>query len=89
MLQANLPILFQDKMMQRKFIRQKERIENDRKNFIAARERIISKRPNTNSRTSPTHAKSIENVAKIGFHLPITYSQIFLVYLMYNASVTQ
>ena len=78
-LEANLPISFQDKMMPREFIRQKERKENDRKKFIASGGRIISKRPNPKSRTAPTHAKSIEDATKNGFRLP-TLSERTLVY---------
>ena len=78
-LEANLSISFQDKMMQREFIRQKERKENDRKKFIASGGRIITKRPNPKSRPSPTHAKSIEDATKDGFRLP-TLSQRSLVY---------
>ena len=78
-LEANLPISFQDKMMQREFIRQKEIKENDRKKFIASGGRIISKRPNPKSRTAPTHAKSIEDATKNGFRLP-TLSERTMVY---------
>ena len=78
-LEANLPISFQDKMMQREFERQKGLIENDRKKFIASGGKIISKRPNPKSRPSPTHAKSIEDATKEGFRLP-TLSQRSLVY---------
>ena len=78
-LEANLPISFQDKMMQREFERQKGIIENERKKFIASGGRIISKRPNPKPRTSPTHAKSIEDATKIGFRLP-TLSQRTMVY---------
>ena len=78
-LKANLPISFQDKMMQREFLCQKERIENERKKFIASGVRIISKRPNTKSPVAPTHAKTIEDATKIGFCLP-TLSQRSLVY---------
>ena len=74
-LTANLPISFQDKMMQREFERKKERIENERKNFTASGGRIISKRPNIKPHTSPTYAKSIEDVTKVGFCLP-TLSQL-------------
>ena len=35
-LEANLPISFQDKMLQREFVRQKGIIENVRKQFIAS-----------------------------------------------------
>ena len=73
-LEANLPISFQDKMMQREFLRQKERIENARKKFITNGGRIISKRPNPKSAVAPTHAKSIEDATKNGFCLPTTYS---------------
>ena len=51
-LEANLPISFQDKMMQRELERRREQIENERKNFIAAGGRIISKRPNTRALSS-------------------------------------
>mgnify|MGYP007101923127 CR=1 FL=1 len=72
--------LFQDKMMQREFLRKKERIENERKKFIASGGRIISKRSYIKPHTSPTYAKSIEDATKIGFCLPTTYSQRSLVH---------
>lgn len=64
-LTANLPISFQDKMMQREFERKKERIENERKNFTASGGRIISKCPNIKPHTSPTYAKSINNMDEL------------------------
>ena len=78
-LRANLPISFQDKIMQKDFLRQKGRIENERKNFVAAGGRIITKRPNIKPHTAPTHAQSIEVATKIGFRLP-TLSERTLVY---------
>ena len=39
-LTANLPISFQDKMMQREFERKKERIENERKNSLQVEEEL-------------------------------------------------
>ena len=78
-LEANLPISFQDKMMQREFERQKGLIENDRKKFIASGGKIISKRPNPKPRTVPTHAKTIEEATKDGFRLP-TLSECSLLY---------
>lgn len=78
-LQVNLPISFQDKIIQREFERQKEKKENERKKFVASGGKIISKRPNTKPHTAPTYAKSIEDATKIGFCLP-TLSQRSLVY---------
>ena len=74
-IQDNLPVSFQDKNLQREFLRQKEKIENERKNFVANGGTIISARPNTQSHTSPSHAKSIQDVTKVGFCLP-TLSQL-------------
>lgn len=78
-LEINLPISFQDKMMQREFERQKEKKENERKRFIATGERIITQRPNPKSSPAPTQAKTIEEVTKAGFRLP-TLSERTMVY---------
>ena len=77
--QVNLPISFQNKLMQRALESKKENQENERKNFLATGGRIISKRPDTKSRTSPTHAKRVEDATKEGFCLP-TLSERTMVY---------
>ena len=77
--QANLPISFQNKLLQRALESKKENQENEREKFLATGGRIISKRPDTKSRTSPTHAKTVEDATKEGFRLP-TLSQRTLVY---------
>ena len=77
--QTNLPISFQNKLMQRALESKKENQENERKNFLATGGRIISKRPDTKSRTSPSHAKRVEDATKEGFRLP-TLSERTMVY---------
>ena len=78
--QANLPISFQNKLMQRALESKKENQENERKNFLATGGRIISKRPNIKSTVAPNHAKRVENATKEGFRLPTTYSERAMVY---------
>ena len=62
--QDNLPISFQDKMMQREFERQKERKENERKKFVAKGGFIITKRPKCPPHISLAHAKTLEEAKK-------------------------
>ena len=77
--QSNLPISFQNKLLQRALESKKENQENERKKFLATGGRIISKRPDTKSRTSPNHAKTVEDATKEGFRLP-TLSERTMVY---------
>ena len=76
---ANLPISFADELFQSEFENRKEQIQNERKQFIKNGGAIFSKRPDTQSRTSPAHAKTIGEVTKGGFRLP-TLSERSLVY---------
>ena len=76
---ANLPISFQNKLLQRALESKKENEENERKKFLATGGRIISKRPDTKSCTSPTHAKTVEDATQKGFCLP-TLSERTMVY---------
>jgi len=76
---ANLPISFQDNLLQNEFEQQKEDEENERNSFVANGGKIISKRPNIKSAVAPSHAKTIEDATKEGFRLP-TLSERTLVY---------
>ena len=69
-LQDNLPISFQDKLMQETLELRKQRKENERRKFLANGGTIISKRPKTQSRIHPARVKNIEEATKTGFHLP-------------------
>ena len=71
-LEANLPISFQDKLMQNEFNRQREDRENERNRFVLRSGKIITKRPNHKIRTC--HAKTIEEATKAGFHLPTLFN---------------
>ena len=77
--QDNLHISFQDKLLQRTLESKKENQEIERRKFVAGGGTIITKRPNFKPRTSPAHARSIEDATKIGFRLP-TLPQRSLVY---------
>ena len=61
-------------------MKQKEKKENERKKFVDAGGRIISKRLNPKSSLAPTQAKTIADVTKAGFCLPTTYSERTMVY---------
>ena len=76
---ADLNISFADKFMQYEFTHQKETLENDRKKFVANGGTLVTKRPIPKPAFAPTHAKTIETVAKKGLRLP-TLSQINLVH---------
>ena len=76
---ANLPISFQDNLLQNEFEQQKEDEENERNSFVANGGKIISKRPNIKSAVAPSHAKTIEDATKEGFRLP-TLSERTMVY---------
>ena len=64
--QDNLPISFQDKMMQRAFEQKKVDRENERKKFVAKGGIIITKRPKSPPHISPAHAKTLEDAKKAG-----------------------
>ena len=64
--QDNLPISFQDKLMQRAFEQKKVDRENERKNFVAKGGRIITKRPKYPSYIFPAHAQTLEEAKKAG-----------------------
>ena len=76
---ANLPISFQDNLLQNEFEEQKEDEENERNSFVANGGKIISKRPNIKPAVASTHAKRVEDATKDGFRLP-TLSERTLVY---------
>ena len=76
---ADLNISFADKFMQYEFTHQKETLENDRKKFVANGGTLVTKRPIPKPAFAPTHAKTIETVAKKGLRLPIL-SQLNLVH---------
>ena len=69
-LQNNLPISFQDKLMQEAFELRIQKKENERIKFLANGGSIISERPKTQSHIHPARAKTIEEAIKTGFHLP-------------------
>ena len=64
--QDNLPISFQDKLMQRAFEQKKVDRENERKKFVAKGGRIITTRPKSAPHISPAHAKTLEEAKKAG-----------------------
>ena len=76
---ANLPISFQDNLLQNEFEEQKEDEENERNSFVANGGKIISKRPNIKPAVAPSHAKRVEDATKEGFRLP-SLSQRSMVY---------
>ena len=65
-LHDNLPISFQDKLMQRAFEQKKVDQENERKKFVALGDSIITRRPNYSPYISPAHAKTLEEATKAG-----------------------
>lgn len=75
----DLPVSFADKLTQNEFLRLKEALALDRKNFVANGGKIITKRPIPQPCHSSTHAKSIQDATQIGFRLP-TLSQLSLVH---------
>ena len=77
---ANLPISFQDNLLQNEFEQQKEDEENERNSFVANGGKIISKRPDIKPAVAPSYAKRVEDATKDGFRLPTTYSKRTLVY---------
>ena len=76
---ANLPISFQDNLLQNEFEEQKEDEENERNSFVANGGKIISKRPDIKPAVAPNRAKTVEDATKEGFRLP-TLSERTLVY---------
>ena len=76
---SNLPISFQDNLLQNEFEEQKEDEENERNSFVANGGKIISKRPNIKPPVAPNHAKRVEDATKEGFRLP-TLPERTLVY---------
>ena len=64
--QDNLPISFQDKLMQRAFEQKKVDRENERKKFVSKGGSIITRRPKYPPHISPAHAKTIEEAKKAG-----------------------
>ena len=76
---ANLPISFQDNLLQNEFEEQKEDEENERNSFVANGGKIISKRPDIKPAVAANHAKRVEDATKEGFRLP-TLSELSLVH---------
>ena len=74
-LEDNLPISFQDKLMQETFELRKREKETERRKFLANGGSIIFTRPKSQYRIHPARAKTIEEATKTGFHLP-TLSQL-------------
>ena len=68
-LDFNLNISFDDKFMQDEFVRRKEILQNERKNFIKSGGSLISKRPKPKIIFSPAHSQTIEDVKKAGLNL--------------------
>ena len=75
----DLPVSFADKLTQNEFLRLKEALALDRKNFVANGGKIITKRPIPQPCHSSTHAKSIQDATQIGFRLS-TLSELSLVH---------
>ena len=68
--ESNLPISFQDKLMQREIERRKKERDNELRRFLRNGGKIITKRPNTQPRICPAHAKTIDEATKKRFSLP-------------------
>ena len=68
--ESNLPISFQDKLMQREIERRKKERDNELRRFLRNGDTIITKRPNPHPRICPAHAKTIDEATKKGFSLP-------------------
>lgn len=68
-LDFNLDISFVDKLMQNKFVRRKEIIRNERKNFISNGGTLISKRHSSTKIFSPTLSKTVEDAKNVGLNL--------------------
>ena len=77
-IQDDLPVSFADKLTQNEFLRLKEVLSLERKNFVAKGGTFLTKRPVPQSCYSPALAKSIQDVTQIGFRLP-TLSKLPLV----------
>ena len=69
-IQNNLTISFQDKLMQETFELRKQRKENERKKFLAAGGKIVTKRQKSQSHIHPARVKTIEEAIKTEFHFP-------------------
>ena len=69
-IQDDLPVSFADKLTQNEFLRLKEALALERKNFVANGGSIFSKRPIPQPCHSPAHSKSIDDATKIGLRLP-------------------
>ena len=75
---ANLPISFADKRIQNEFIRQKEKKEIERRNFIANGGKIFTERAKFQPVTSTVKTRKLTDVTKRGLCLP-TLSQLNMV----------
>jgi len=67
-LDFNLDISFDDKLMQDEFVRRKEILQNERKNFISNGGILISKRPSPTKIFFPTLSKTVEDAKRIGLN---------------------
>ncbi len=82
---ADRPISFADSLLQNDFLKQKEKLENDRKKFAATGGVIINQRPIPKSITAPVGAKTIETATEVGLRLP-TLSELLVVHTESNAT---
>ena len=69
-LENNLSISFHDKLMQGTFELRKREKENERRKFLAAGGKIVTKRQKSQSHIHPARVKTIEEAIKTEFHLP-------------------
>ena len=69
-LENNLSISFQDKLLQGTFELRKREKENERRKFLAAGGKIVTKRQKSQSHIHPARVKTIEEAIKTEFHLP-------------------
>ena len=82
---ADLPISFADSLLQTDFLKQKEKLENDRKKFVANDGVIFNKRPIPQSITAPVVTKTVETATKVGLCLP-TLSELSVVHTESDAT---
>ena len=76
---ANLPISFQDNLLQNEFEQQKEDEENKRNSFVPNGGKIIIKRPDIKPAVAANHAKRVEDATKEGFRLPTLSERIMFI----------
>ncbi|MBO4400415.1 MAG: MobA/MobL family protein [Selenomonadaceae bacterium] len=73
-----LEITFADQLLQNEFVNRKEKAENERRKFIEAGGRVITKRAKPKSSAVPTNVKTVETITKAGFSVP-TLSELAVV----------